>query len=427
MPRLLTVAALALLLGAPIVAMQSQASTTTAFTGPMRFGIDADGVAGMTALGAKSDYATLWVGPWTLAAGGWSGPDGQLAALRTAGVTPAVHLYYWGDDITPSCIENGCWSSLHNAQLDKAHWQTLTQQLADHLNAKLAGRPALVFLETEFNKGSAATYEPLDGYLADKARFLHGAYPAAKVVLPFGNWNSGAWTTFDRAAAASDYTGVQGMRGSTHDSATSATGLFSATLAGAKTLQSDFGKPVILQDIAVSSYPEPAWLTTQADALRGFTTGMSQLKAAGVQAILYRALADQPGMDTANYYGQAERHWGLGWSATSLKPAGKLWVAAVQAERGGSLAQPPTATGTFTATFTPRSVGNDWWVETGVATSGALAKVEVRVDGGAWSPLPRDAWGTYAASLHAPNGSGVMFRATDTAGHTATSGTYTWP
>jgi len=43
-----------------------------------------------------------------------------FGAMQNAGVTPALHFYYWGDDISPSCVENGCWSTLHNAQKTRA-------------------------------------------------------------------------------------------------------------------------------------------------------------------------------------------------------------------------------------------------------------------------------------------------------------------
>lgn len=83
-------------------------------------------------------------------------------------------------------------------------------------------------------------------------------------------------------------------------------------------------------------------------------------------------------------------------------------------------------TATFTASFSPRAIGNDWWVETALTASKPVAKVEAKVNSGAWTALPRTDWGTYAKSLNAPNGSVVTFRATDASGATATSAGYTW-
>ncbi|HWH09039.1 MAG TPA: hypothetical protein VNX21_07545, partial [Candidatus Thermoplasmatota archaeon] len=53
------------------------------------------------------------------------------------------------------------------------------------------------------------------------------------------------------------------------------------------------------------------------------------------------------------------------------------------AERCGS----PPPPGNFTATFSGVK-GNEWWVQASVsATGGTLARVDVRLDGGAWTPL----------------------------------------
>src|SRR5688572_20210409 len=154
---LLTTAALgALILALPGSAV-SQSPPTTA-PSPIKFGMEASSVSMQTAAGVKPDYGTFWIGPWTLGSG-WGGPDARLTEMKNAGVTPAIHFYYWGDDISPSCVENGCWSDLHDAQKTRAGWETLGTQLTDHLKAKLGGKPAVIFLESEFNKGGIETYE----------------------------------------------------------------------------------------------------------------------------------------------------------------------------------------------------------------------------------------------------------------------------
>jgi hypothetical protein len=80
----------------------------------------------------------------------------------------------------------------------------------------------------------------------------------------------------------------------------------------------------------------------------------------------------------------------------------------------------------FTASFTPKAVGNDWWVEVAVGANQTLAKVEASLNGGAWQNLPADSWGTWGASLHAPNGTKVQFRATAQSGQTAVSAVTKW-
>jgi hypothetical protein len=426
-----------MLMSVTFVVAQDAHATTTAPA--VAFGMDADSAAAQASAGVKPDYGTMWIGPWTLTSG-WGGPDGQMATLKSQGVTPAIHFYYWGDDISPSCVENGCWSSIHNTQKDRAHWQTLGDQLGSHLNSKMGGAKAVVFLESEFNKNGIGTYEPFDGYLADMANRLHAAYPNAVLVLGFGNWGSSDWHTFDRAAAACQMVGLQGMKGSTKDSATSYDSLYSATLSGVKTLNGLFHKPIMLTDIALSSYPDSTYTTMQKDNLAKFFTGMSALTDNNVKAMVYRSWKDSPTMSTANYYGEAERHWGVVKSDGTWKPSATVWVNGVKAIRAGATATATSTAATttttaattaattspFAATFTPKSVGNDYWVETAVSSSQSVAKVEVRLGSGLWAPLPKDAWGTYAAGLHAPNGTLVQFRATSATGATATSAAYTW-
>ncbi|MHB8633282.1 MAG: hypothetical protein ACYDBQ_04840 [Thermoplasmatota archaeon] len=400
-----------------------------AASAPVRFGMDADSVAQQSAAGAAPDYGTLWIGPWTLSSG-WGGPDAQLDTLRAQGVTPAIQFYYWGDDISQACITNGCWSTLTNSWKDQAGWQSLAQGLVDNLNAHLGGKPALVLVETEFNKAGVATYAPLDGLLADKAAFLHANYPAAQVVMPLGNWDSADWGTWSRFAAASDAIGLQGLRGSTHDSVTDTVGLYDALLAGSQTLHTLYGKPLVLQDIAVSSYPEPAWLATQASSLDRILSNLPTLKALGLTTILYRSWQDTPSMDTANYYGEAERHWGLSWATNGTgKPAAAMWVAAVQRERSSAVAAPAPAASAppppLVARFAPAPSANAWWVETAATGSNPIASVQAIVTGQT-HPLAATAWGTWAASFNAPAGSQVVFQATDRYGQHALSSPFRW-
>ncbi|MEK6985333.1 MAG: hypothetical protein AABX89_02995 [Candidatus Thermoplasmatota archaeon] len=281
------------------------------------FGLDASGALALPE-DARPDYGTFWIGPWTLQ-WGWKDPDEQLARLRAANVTPAVHLYYWGDGIRPACFDVGCDGK------DTAMWRQLAQQTAEHL----AGGPAVVFLETEFNKADVAMHEPLDGHLADIATILQ-ANPDLTVVLSFGNWYPTAWPTWDRAAAASDAVGLQAISGLTRNDANHAASLATSAVEGARTLNGLFGKPVWLDDVAVSSWPEPEGLDVQKTALDGFAQSLEDLRAAGVQAIIYRTLYDTPAMD--GYYGEAERHFGLAWADGGLKPGGAALLSALHPE-----------------------------------------------------------------------------------------------
>jgi heme/copper-type cytochrome/quinol oxidase subunit 2 len=84
-------------------------------------------------------------------------------------------------------------------------------------------------------------------------------------------------------------------------------------------------------------------------------------------------------------------------------------------------------TSEFEASFTPKAQGNDWWIEVDVEANQALAGVDARIDSGTWKALEKKSWGSWAKSLHAPDGSEVQFRATSTGGTSVTSETYIWP
>jgi hypothetical protein len=298
----------------------------------MRFGIDASSVQAFSEQAGPPDYATVWVGKWTLDQG-WRDTDRALRALREENVTPAIHFYYWGDDMRPDCLTMGC-----NGK-DTAGWDLLAQQLVQHLSDTLQGDEAIVILESEFNKHGVHASEDLDGMLAEKSSYIRSWYPLARVVLGLGNWFPEAWPTWDRAAAASDYVGLQAMAASTRDDTASQVDLVNHTLAGATRLHELFDKPIFVQDVAVSSYPEPDHLGTQEEVLARFAAGLPALQDAGVEAVIYRSFLDIPDMALANHYAEAERHWGLAWhDSGELKPGGEAWLAAVHKAR-----EPPVA------------------------------------------------------------------------------------
>src|SRR4029077_11850005 len=97
---------------------------------PMRFGIDAASAPAAIAQGMPMSYGSMWAGAWNQR-WGWDGIRTQLTAARTAGVTPVVQWWYWGDDISPTCVEQGCWDARQGVQKDKATWYRMSNELAD--------------------------------------------------------------------------------------------------------------------------------------------------------------------------------------------------------------------------------------------------------------------------------------------------------
>jgi len=410
-PLVFLLAAATALAALPLAPLAPASAAAT--TAPLRFGMDAASMQAEAAAGVPADYGTFWIGPWTLSSG-WGGPDAQMDQMAKAGVTPAIHLYYFGDAIAQTCFDaDGCWSSLQNTQLTMAGWQTLTQQLTDHLNAHLQGKPAVVLLETEFNKGDVAAWPPLDQMMADKVAFIHGQYPAAQVVMPLGNWGSGSWGTWQKFGAAVDLVGLQGMRGSTRDSLTSYLTLYEATLAGVQTAQSLWHKPILLDDIALSSYPEPSYLASQHDSLAKFFTNLGTLKADGVMGMIYRSWLDSPTMDTANYYGMAERYWGVA-NAAGGKPAQQVWVAGVQAERAG-LGPAPTPSPTPASAVTAAD-GTVLQAESFATKTSGGAQADAAADGGTMWDLWSNGDLAQAVNASQPLDATVRVRGTTLAG-----------
>lgn len=342
---LLTVFSIAV--AVPLFLISAPATETQAANAPLRYGLDSSSTLILSKEGLTTPYGALWVGPWTLV-NGWGGTDSRLDQLRAAGVTPYVQFYYWGDDLSPSCLENGCWSSLHDVQKDQAGWDRLRRELGTHLQTKMKGAPVVIVLETEFNKGKVATYEPLDGLLTTKAQELRADYPAATVVLGFGNWGRDYWKTFDRAAAASDAIGLQGMRGSTRHSAQQYSSVVEETMAGVRFAKTSFARPIHITDLALSSYPD--WEAAQNETLARMLAKAPELQAEGVQALVYRDLVDSPTMDTANYFGEAERYWGLRTHDGRDKPAYETWKRAAFPAPVPTSASPPVTSSSTTTT-----------------------------------------------------------------------------
>lgn len=316
------------------IAMQLPSPTATAGNdSAIRFGMDVDSIGAQKNAGVSPDYAVVWVGPWTLKSG-WGGVESAIDKAHRAGAVPTIHFYYWGNDISRNCIRNGCWSDIHDAHKSQNGWDRLATGLADTLRKHGTDKPSVIILETEFNKNDVRTWERLDGLLAEKAGYFDWALPKTKVVLGLGNWGHHEWGTWDRAAATSDVVGLQAMRASTQDSKSSYYHVVDHTIAGAKKIRQLFAKPVFVTDVALSSYPYREYADHQANVLRDFFDRMGALKAAGVEAFVYRTYANNPNYDTNEYYGRAEGGWGLAHADGRWKPAMSVWVDGVKAERG---------------------------------------------------------------------------------------------
>ncbi len=338
-----------------------------------------------------------------------------MVQMREAGITPAIHLYYWGDDISQSCFYDGCWSELHQATKTQGDWDALTGQLVDHVGVSMRGAPVLIILESEFNKADIQDHEPFDAALAEKADFIHQHYPAAQVVLGLGNWNRELWSTWDRAADASDLVGIQAVWAS-WNAHPAYERVFEETLQGVQEARTLFGKGIVLHDIALSSLPDGRLIQDQAAAIASFASELDELKAAGVQAMIYRSWRDTPNMNTANTFGEAERSWGLARADGTLKEAAQAWALGVLTERGA----PP-----FDAVFAIPDNVNTWWIEVHVTATHGVASVDAIIDDRRVS-LQRSDWGAWVHSRHVPPGSTVVFEARNVLGDVVRSDAAAW-
>ncbi len=323
---------------------------------PVLFGVDAKSVTRARSAGLPVHYGSAWAGAWNQK-WGWGGVEKELQQAFAAGVTPVVHWWYWGDDISPACVENGCMDRYHGVRKDKATWTRLSTDLAALiLRAGGPGAQAIVVLETEFNKNGIETYEPFDGYLAEQAAIFKAA--GHKVVLGFGSWGFAHWDTFDRAVASADMLGTTALRSSLRDAETYHS-VADTLIASARYFRTRFNKPTFVTDLAVSSYPAPEYETHQAAVIREVFDRIDELKALGVLGIVFRMWADDPEFDVNNYHGVAERHWGFLRSDGSPKPAFAVlrtgWL--TEAELQPAPMPPPTSTPSTCASGAPAA---DW-------------------------------------------------------------------
>ncbi|MDQ3070605.1 MAG: hypothetical protein M3R55_12870 [Acidobacteriota bacterium] len=308
------------------------APTTSA---AMRFGMPMEALGKAEAYGVPMSFGVFWMGSWTQKYG-WGNAVDNLSAATARGVTPVVHWWYWGDDISPDCVERGCQDNRQGVWKDRATWYRMTRELAEIIRTTRAGAETIVILETEFNKGGIENYEPFDGYLLDQILELQRV-PGVRVIVGFGNWGLSNWARFDRAASAADMVGTQLLRSSVRDAATYQQAI-DTLVSGAAHLNNTFRKPSFVIDLALSSYPGSEYEAYQEALVRQLFARMGELKTLGVNGIVWRSMVDDPAFDTSNYHGMAERHWGLIRADGSEKPAFRPFADGVRAAAAAALA-----------------------------------------------------------------------------------------
>ena len=304
---------------------------------PMQFGTEVKSLARAEKVGLSFGYGVLWAGAWNQKYG-WDTPRQDLREARKQGVVPVVHWWYWGDEISPAAVANGVTDARHGVRKDRTAWFRMAGELADLIDREMDGREAVVVLETEFNKNGIENDPAFDGLLAEQAR-LFKSHGNIKVVLGFGNWGQSRWDGFPRAIRESDMLGTQLLRSSVREPTTYMKAV-DTLLAGARTLHARFDKPVMVMDLALSTYPSAEYEGRQAAVLRELFDRLPQLKAAGVTGLVWRQIVDDPHFDTSNYHGRAERHWGVLRADGSPKPGFDVLREGMRAETAPRVAGP---------------------------------------------------------------------------------------
>lgn len=301
----------------------------------MRYGVHVDSLAKADSYGVPVSFGVFWMGSWTQKYG-WGYAEQNLAAAKARGITPVVHWWYWGDDISPDCVERGCEDKRQGVWKDRATWYRMTRELGAVIGKTMQGAETIVIVETEFNKGGIELYEPFDGYLLDQIVELH-RIPGVKVVVGFGNWGLSNWARFDRAAAAADLVGTQLLRSSVRD-ATTYQQAVDTLVSGVTHLNNTFRKPSLVIDLALSSYPSAEYEAHQESVVRTLFQRTGELQALGATGIVWRAIIDDASIDTSNYHGMAERYWGFVRSDGSEKPAFRPFIDGMRAAAAAALA-----------------------------------------------------------------------------------------
>jgi len=294
----------------------------------MRFGVHMDSLPKADEHGVPMHYGVFWMGAWTQKYG-WGYAEQQLAAARSRGITPIVQWWYWGDDISPDCVERGCQDVRQGVWKDKATWYRMTRELAAVIQNTMGGAEAIVVIENEFNKGGIENYEAFDGYLLDQIVELHRV-AGLKAVVAFGNWGLSNWARFDRAAAASDFVATQLLRSSVRDAATYQQAV-DTLVSGANHLNNTFRKPSLVVDLGLSSYPSAEYELYQEAVVASLFARLGELQVSGTAGMIWRAIVDDPAMDTSNYHGVAERYWGVIRADGSEKPAFRPFADGIRA------------------------------------------------------------------------------------------------
>lgn len=324
-------------------------------------------------VGGAPKYATKWLGPWTVANsdGTCAEIDSHVKACKDAGVVPFFQLFYFGDEI---CLE------ALKGIVKPVDYSGKVQSLGDYwalvklvgARCKAAGAQALVAPEPEWNKrgpnAPSGTHSVLDEpdvwdtLFRDTAWTLQGY--GCKVITVPGSWADLAplLQKFPKMMQVTDYVGTQLLRcivrpvgASYADRASSYDSGPDSVLAKIQGLRTVTQKPVIVTDVAFSSYGAntnpnhpfdggngKAEEERQGRAFDHLRALLPKFQDAGVAGLILRSTKDNANFDVKNYYGYGERYWGVVRADGTKKGSFGAYTSLVGAS--GASTQPPLPT-----------------------------------------------------------------------------------
>ena len=274
--------------------------------------------------GLKFKYMALWLTP------GWKEwvTKEQLLQIAKDGYTPLLVYYTFGDRSSREYLEADGGARL------KAWHKDITENLGPLADI---GSEVLIALEPEFNiiPASGTPLSSWPGWFKEVGRAidaLHRAAPMAKVGLCPGNWgNRDLVPVMSGVAAQSDFIAFPEMRAAS-DPTVDAKSRGYLDVAGAAVeysayLKESFGKPLLIAYLALSSYADGnprGWEREQARIIKGLFDREAELVQNGVFGLVYFAYFDDPGHGT-EFFGEAERHFGLKDERGRPKKAWRVW------------------------------------------------------------------------------------------------------
>lgn len=289
----------------------------------IEFGTNIASIQDVKKDGAEVKYAVYWVGAWTDKYGWWEF-ENALESAKRENVTPIIIWFYWGDQISPENVKSeNVYDPIHDVTKSRTRWYSMANELADITKRHMGERPVIIVVENEFNKNGIENYPEFNDDLITQGNIFRSKLNA-DLVVGFGDWYHQGWFNFRKTVDNYDMVGFQMMRGSTRNSLSEYSSASDSISFTTNFIKTNFNKPSIVFDVALSSYPD--YEDIQKDSLAKIFSKVDSYSDSGLKIITYREIVDNKYMSEDEYFGKAERQWGLVRLDGSKKPSYQVFV-----------------------------------------------------------------------------------------------------